>query len=77
MHDEALPDFMAMVNQMTEGHEYLMKTLGVKPRVGWSVDPFGASRINPVLNKLMGMQYHVMNRVDDRLKYVCLYYSIE
>jgi lysosomal alpha-mannosidase len=69
MHDEALPDFMAMVNQMTEGHEYLMKTLGVKPRVGWSIDPFGASRINPVINKLMGMQYHVINRVDDRLKY--------
>jgi hypothetical protein len=70
MHDEAVPDYNIMIEQMTQGHQYLMKSVGVKPRVGWSIDPFGASRINPVLNRLMGFDYTVINRVDDRYKFV-------
>jgi hypothetical protein len=45
-HDEANPDPTAMINQMTVGHEYLMKNFGVAPRVAWQIDPFGHSGKN-------------------------------
>merc|ERR1719253_964389 len=45
MHDEASPDYIAMVDQTTRGHQFLMKNFGKTaiPRGTWQVDPFGHS----------------------------------
>lgn len=43
MHDEAATHFMGMLDQTTLGHEFLAEELGVKPRIGWQLDPFGHS----------------------------------
>jgi hypothetical protein len=43
MHDEAATHFMGMIDQTTLGHRFLKKELGVIPRVGWQLDPFGHS----------------------------------
>lgn len=45
MHDEASPDYIAMIDQTTRGHQFLMKNFGKTaiPRGTWQVDPFGHS----------------------------------
>jgi alpha-mannosidase len=45
MHDEASPDYVAMVDQTTRGHQFLLKNFGKDaiPRGTWQVDPFGHS----------------------------------
>jgi hypothetical protein len=69
MNDEALVDYPAVIDQMTEGHQYLLREVGVKPRVAWQIDPFGAARTSATLFSLMGFEYYILNRIDDRLKY--------
>ena len=53
-HDEANPSYDAVINQVTEGHEYVLKLFGQRPRIGWQIDPFGHSAITPSLFSLMG-----------------------
>jgi len=43
MHDEATTHYMGMIDQTTLGHSFLKKELGVIPKVGWQIDPFGHS----------------------------------
>ena len=43
MHDEAATHYMGMIDQTTLGHQFLLKELGVVPKVGWQIDPFGHS----------------------------------
>ena len=43
MHDEANTHYMGMIDQTTLGHTFLKKELGVVPKVGWQIDPFGHS----------------------------------
>ena len=43
MHDEAAAHYVDMIDQTSRGHAYLKEKLGVTPRVGWQIDPFGHS----------------------------------
>lgn len=38
--DEANTNFDILVNQITEGHDYLLKNFGVRPRIAWQVRAF-------------------------------------
>lgn len=67
-NDEANPDPVAMINQMTTGHEYLLKNFGTSPRVAWQIDPFGHSGVTPSLWSLMGFEALVINRIHHSLK---------
>ena len=49
MHDEAVTHYEDMINNMMLGHEYLLKEFGIKPKIGWHIDPFGHSSANPRL----------------------------
>lgn len=42
-HDEAGAHFVAMIDQTTRGHRFLLREFNVTPRVGWQIDPFGHS----------------------------------
>ena len=42
-NDEAASHYVAMIDQMTVGHQFLDRTFGYNPRIGWQVDPFGHS----------------------------------
>ena len=68
MHDEACPHFEDMINNMLHGHQFLSREFGVKPRVGWHIDPFGHSSANPRLFADMGFDAWVTQRMDKQDK---------
>ncbi|ETW07207.1 hypothetical protein H310_01796 [Aphanomyces invadans] len=43
MHDEATPHYTTMLDQTAFGHKFLLDEFGVRPRIGWQIDPFGHS----------------------------------
>eukprot|EP00002_Diphylleia_rotans_P015223 TRINITY_DN2949_c0_g1_i3.p1 TRINITY_DN2949_c0_g1~~TRINITY_DN2949_c0_g1_i3.p1 ORF type:complete len:804 (+),score=157.64 TRINITY_DN2949_c0_g1_i3:64-2475(+) len=68
MHDEATTHYDGIINQLSLGHKFLMDTFGVVPKVGWHIDPFGASSSLPWLYHDIGFEGHIINRIDYRLK---------
>jgi alpha-mannosidase len=52
MHDEAATYYTDMIDQTTLGHRFLEKELGVVPRIGWQIDPFGHSSVHVSLSAL-------------------------
>ena len=64
MHDEACPHFEDMISNMMHGHQFCLKEFGVKPRIGWHIDPFGHSNANPRLFADMGFEAWFFARLD-------------
>ena len=64
MHDEACPTYTDMITNMMKGHDFLLKEFGVKPRIGWHVDPFGHSSTNARLFSDMGFDAFFYARTD-------------
>ncbi|PRP78438.1 hypothetical protein PROFUN_13701 [Planoprotostelium fungivorum] len=68
MHDEATASVDAIINQMSDGHEWLRDHFDVTPRIAWQIDAFGHSSLTPVLFSQMGYDYLVLNRIHHYLK---------
>ena len=64
MHDEACPIYEDMIENMWIGHDFILKTFGVKPRIGWQIDPFGHSNTNARLFAEMGFDAWFFARGD-------------
>ena len=64
MNDEACPYYADIIDNMKSGHDYLFKELGIKPRIGWHLDPFGHSTANQALFADMGMEAMFVGRLD-------------
>jgi len=64
MHDEAVPHYEDMINNMYIGHKWLQDEFGVIPRIGWHVDPFGHSNANPRLFADMNFDAWFFARLD-------------
>ena len=45
-NDEAVTIYSDVIHQMTLGHMFVYRTFGVKPNLGWQIDPFGKSKLN-------------------------------
>lgn len=64
MHDEACPHYEDMIHNMMIGHDFAMKEFGVKPRIGWQIDPFGHSNTNARFFAEMGFDAWFFARLD-------------
>jgi hypothetical protein len=65
MHDEAATHFMGMIDQTTLGHSFLLRELGVVPKTGWQLDPFGHSFTHAkLLVARTGMDALYFGRID-------------
>eukprot|EP01117_Protostelium_nocturnum_P002404 TRINITY_DN1308_c0_g1_i1.p1 TRINITY_DN1308_c0_g1~~TRINITY_DN1308_c0_g1_i1.p1 ORF type:complete len:1186 (+),score=397.13 TRINITY_DN1308_c0_g1_i1:18-3575(+) len=67
-NDEAASSIDAVINQVTDGHEYIKKHFGTRPRIAWQIDPFGHSTLTPFLFAEMGYEAMIINRINHRLK---------
>ncbi|KAK7794098.1 hypothetical protein R5R35_010300 [Gryllus longicercus] len=54
MTDEATTHVYAMVDQLIEGHQWVKNNLGLAPKSGWSIDPFGHGATVPYLLRAAG-----------------------
>ncbi|XP_050504122.1 alpha-mannosidase 2 [Diabrotica virgifera virgifera] len=63
MTDEANSHVYAMVDQLIEGHQWVLNNLGIKPQSGWSVDPFGHGSTVPYLLAASGLKGTVIQRI--------------
>lgn len=54
MTDEATSHVYAMVDQLIEGHQWVKNNLGLAPKSGWSIDPFGHGSTVPYLLRAAG-----------------------
>jgi len=41
MNDEANAYYEDIIDQMTVGHKFLLDNFGIRPTIGWHIDPFG------------------------------------
>uniref|UniRef100_A0A670YXF9 mannosyl-oligosaccharide 1,3-1,6-alpha-mannosidase n=1 Tax=Pseudonaja textilis TaxID=8673 RepID=A0A670YXF9_PSETE len=68
MPDEANSHYFAMIDQLIEGHQWLEKNIGVTPRSGWAVDPFGHSATMPYLLRRANLTSMLIQRVHYAIK---------
>ena len=64
-NDEASTNYMQVINQITEGHEFIRSNFGpsAKPTVGWQIDPFGLSQATATMFSQMCMDSHAAWRI--------------
>ena len=64
-HDMGATTLDSMMNNWMEGHEWIRTNVGsaYAPRVGWSLDPFGMSSTQAVLQAMMGMDAWFFTRL--------------
>lgn len=65
---QASSHYYAMVDQLLEGNQWVMETLGVKPISSWSIDPFGHSPTMSYIYQRSGLENMVINRIHYRMK---------
>ena len=63
MTDEANVNLFAMIDQLVEGHQWLLNNLNYKPKSSWSVDPFGHGAAFPYILKASGLDSMVIMRI--------------
>lgn len=66
--DEASTHYFSLIEQIIEGHQWILENLNVKPVNSWSIDSFGHSSTVSYLWKQTGLQNMVIQRVHGSVK---------
>jgi len=64
MNDEACVYYEDSIDQMTLGHQFLLNTFGITPKVGWHIDPFGHANAQAAMFAQMGFHTFFISRID-------------
>ncbi len=71
-NDEAAAHYVAMIDQMTVGHQFLNRTFGLTPRIGWQIDPFGHSSTQAsLMTGSLGFDALYFGRADYQVSLYC------
>lgn len=64
-HDMGCTTIDSMLNNWVSGHQWIVDKFGAsaRPRVGWSLDPFGISATQTVLQALSGLDAYFFTRL--------------
>jgi lysosomal alpha-mannosidase len=62
--DEACPSYEDLIVNMHIGHQFLFDEFGIKPRIGWMVDPFGHSQGNAAVFSDFGFEALFFSRMN-------------
>jgi hypothetical protein len=65
-HDMGCTTYDSMINNWVEGHLWVKEKFGAdaRPKIGWSLDPFGMSTTQAVLQALMGFEAWFFTRLN-------------
>lgn len=63
MPDEACTHIYALIDQFIEGHHWVKTNLGIEPKTGWSIDPFGHGPTVPYLLDKSGLEGTIIQRI--------------
>lgn len=72
MTDEANVHLYAMLDQLIEGHQWVKNHLGISPKIGWSIDPFGQGSTIPHLLAKSGFDGAIIQRIHYNWKEVSI-----
>lgn len=63
MPEEALTHYESLLEELMEGHDWMIRALGVRPKVGFSMDSIGHSPVMSYLLKKSGLKGTVINKI--------------
>jgi len=66
-NDESTTTYTSVIQQMKLGQQYLRKTFGVVPKIGWQIDSFGSTVTTPLLLAMMGYEALIINRMPESI----------
>ena len=65
-NDEACPSYSDIIRNFEMGHSWLNEEFGIKPKIGWQLDPFGHSAAQAELLAELGMETMVFARINEQ-----------
>lgn len=68
INDEALPAYKESISQMRVGLDFLKETFGVRPSIGWQIDPFGSTALTVSVFHKLGFTSFIENRISNDFK---------
>lgn len=63
MADEALTYYETLLDELSEGHDWLQRAIGAKPKVAFSIDVAGHSPVMNYMLKKSGLKGSVINKI--------------
>ena len=70
MPDEACSNYEDILNNYVIGHKFAKEELGVVPKIGWQLDPFGHSSTFAKILSDMGYTSLYLGRVEETERYL-------